>query len=210
MPHPLSEARRRTQRYWFRDGLEEITLGIICFLVGGQSLAASKASWFWPSTLIYILLVVAFIIFVPRIKAAVRERVTYPRSGYADRGESWRKRRAVLFAALGSVVFGVCFLTVRYGDRVGLNPDRLAQWMPAVGGIGIAAVSLYVYLRHGLRRYLVVGVFAIILGVAASIEWPWRLATGLFVCGVGVAWLCSGSVTLWSYFRSAPGAADET
>lgn len=209
MPDLFSEARLRTQRYWYRDGLEEISLGIICFLIGGQSLATSKAAWFWPGTLIYLLLVVAFIIFVPRIKAAMRERITYPRSGYVDHGES-SLRRGLRAMVLGFVIFGICVLTVRYGDRVGLYPDRTIQWTPVVGGIAIAAVSVYVYVSQGLRRFLVVGAFAVILGIAVSIEWPWRLATGLFVCGVGCAWLCSGGVTLWNYLRTAPRSADET
>ncbi|MGH8319117.1 MAG: hypothetical protein ACREUL_14255 [Steroidobacteraceae bacterium] len=207
MPYPLSEARIRTQRYWWRDGLEEITLGVISLLMGGWSLATSKASWFWPGTLIYILLLVAFTIFVPRIKTAMRERITYPRSGYVDQGKSWRKRVRAL--VLAPVIVGAIWLTVRYGGRAGLNLDRSVQWAPAVCGIAMAAVSVYVYVRQGLPRILVVGVFAIILGVAVSIECPWRLATGLFLVGVGCAWLCSGRVTMWNYLRTAPPSADE-
>jgi hypothetical protein len=210
MPYPLSEARIRTQRYWYRDGLEEITLGTIFLLIGGWSLATSRASWFWPGTLTYLLLVVAFTILVPRIKTAIRERVTYPRSGYVDQGGSSRQRRAVRAMVFGSVILGAIWLTVRYGGRAGLHPDLLARWAPAVGGVGIAAVSAYVYMRHGLPRYLVVGVFAIVLGVGVSIECPWRLATGLFLIGVGCAWLCCGGVTLWGYLRKAPPSADET
>ena len=214
MPDPLFEARIRAQRYWFRDGLEEITLGIIFLLMGGWTLAQSKEAWFVPGTLIYLLLVVAFAIFVPRIKTALRERITYPRSGYvAQDGGSWLKgrlARALLVATLGLVVTGAAVLALRYAGVASLDLARMVRWVPAVGGIAVCAMSVYVRVRHSLVRFLVVGVFALILGVAASIEYPPTLAFAIFIVGVGCAWLCSGGVTLWNYLRTVPASADET
>jgi hypothetical protein len=213
MPDPLFEARIRTQRYWFRDGLEEITLGIIFLLMGGSTLAESKASWFVPATLLYMLLLLAFAIFVPRIKTAIRERVTYRRSGYVDPGGSGRKgrvARGMVFGLVALVVTGVAALGLGYAGRAGLDPARVVQWAPAVGGIAVCAMSAYVRVRHGLPRFLVVGVFALILGVAVCIEFPPRLAFAIFIIGVGSAFLCSGGMTLRNYLRTAPPSADET
>jgi hypothetical protein len=39
MPEPLAEARKRAQRFWFRDGLDEIVIGIIILLQNGFTLA---------------------------------------------------------------------------------------------------------------------------------------------------------------------------
>lgn len=205
MSDPLAEARIRTQRYWFRDGLEEIALGMIFLLMGAWSLARAKASWFMPATLIYILLCVAFAIFVPRIKTAMRERITYRRSGYADQSGGWRKRLVFVLVA----VVGV--LTLQYAGRAGfLDPARMVHWTPAVAGIVMGATWVYVYARQGLGRFFVVGVLAMILGIAVSIEYPPSLAFGIFVVGVGCMCLCSGGVTLRNYLRTAPTSADET
>ena len=208
MSDPLSEARIRTQRYWFRDGLEEITLGIIFLIMGGWSLARTKPSWFKPATLTYILLCGAFAIFVPRVKAAMRERITYRRSGYVDQN-GWRKHRVARGMVYAFVVC-VAVLTLRYSGRAGVDPARMVQWMPAVGGIAMGAVWVYVRVRQDLRRFLVVGVFAMILGVAVSIEYPHDLAWAVFIIGVGCASLCSGGVTLRNYLRTAPHPANET
>jgi hypothetical protein len=209
MSDPLSEARIRTQRYWFRDGLEEITLGIIFLLMGGWSLGRAKASWFMPATLSYILLCVALAIFVPRIKTAMRERIMYQRSGYVDQGGWWRKHR-VARGMVFALVACVGVLTLRYAGRAGLDAAHIVQWTPAVAGIAMGAVWVYVRVRQGLRRFLVVGVFAMILGVAVSIEYPPNLASAIFIIGVGCASLCSGGVTLRNYLRSVPPSAHET
>jgi len=215
MSDPLSEARVRTQRYWLRDGLEEIHLGIVFLLMGGWSLAIGT-SWFVPASVIYMLLAVAFIKFVPRIKAAMRERITYPRSGYAHYDEARLKRRRVLAAVFAVVVLYVVTAFVpRYIVSACLHPARVFQWLTVVAGIFFGAVSVYVWVRHGLLRWLVVGAFATILGVAVSIhyppsQYPRSLAWAIFVTGLGCAFLCSGGAALWNYRRTPPASAQET
>jgi hypothetical protein len=210
MAGPLLEARIRAQRYWYRDGLAEIPLGIVQLLMSGSgfigALGNRTSSWFVPVYLIYTVVFVAFAVFASRIMAAVRERITYPRSGYMrPRLSGWRRHGLMLAAVTGALV------ALRYAGRAGgWDPDRWVQWLPAVGGLTTAAVGVYVTLRYGLPRFLVVGVLAIILGVVVSIEYPPRLAMAIWLAGVGCAWLCSGGATLWNYLRVAPPSANET
>jgi uncharacterized membrane protein HdeD (DUF308 family) len=213
VPHPLFEARVRAQRHWYRDGLAEIPLGIVQLLMGGANLIAALGNrtspWFVPVNLTYAVLFVVLAVFAPRIMAAVRERITYPRSGYVDYGESVRKRRiwvGMVLAFLASVI-GVPAL--RYAARAGWDPAHWLQWSPAVLGLTTGAVGVYVTMRYGLPRFLVVGVLAIILGVVVSIEYPPRLAMAIWLAGVGCAWLCSGGLTLRNYLRTAPSFADD-
>jgi hypothetical protein len=213
MPDPLVEARKRAQRFWYRDGLEEIVIGIIILLQNGFTLAVrlgnSSSSWYVPVILIYLLLIAAFALSVRRIKAAIRERITYPRSGYVDYGESVRKRRMVVGASAILATIATV-LALRYAHASGWDFDYGMQRLPAVCGLMLGAVLVYVYVRYGLPRFLVVGLFSIILGVVVSIKYPYRLATVFSLAGVGCALLCSGGVTLWNYLRTAPPAADET
>ena len=215
MRDPLFEARTRAQRYWYRDGLEEMTLGLVSILMSVWMLALSEAVWSVPISLIYMLLLLMAAIFVPRIKTAIRERVTYPRSGYVDeRGGSWlqgRVARTLLLATAALVFASVAALALRYVGGANLALAPAVHWAPALVGIAVCAVSLYVCMRQGLSRFLVVGVVASILGVAVSIEYPPILAMAIFMAGVGCAWLCSGGVALWNYVRrTVPHSADET
>jgi uncharacterized membrane protein HdeD (DUF308 family) len=212
MPDPLLEVRLRAQRYWYRDGLSEMVVGIVSLLQGGwilfNHLVNSKSFWYWPGALICLLLIA--VIPVARITAAIRERFTYPRSGYVDDGESVRKRRIRVGMALGILVIVVGSLALRYAGLRAWDPDRWIQWLPAVGGLTLGAVSVYVWVRQGLPRFLVLGVLSIVLGVAVSNEYPLKLAMAIWLAGNGCAWLCSGGLTLWNYVRTTPPSADAT
>jgi hypothetical protein len=217
MADPLLETRIRAQRYWYRDGLSEIPLGIVQLLMSGSNFIAAlgnrTSTWYVPVILIYTALFVALAVSASRIMAAVRERITYPRSGYVrPRLTGWKCQVVSMGLALLmlATVTGA-LVALRYAGRAGgWDPDRWVQWLPAVCGLTTGAVGAYVTVRYGLQRFLLVGVLAIILGVGVSIEYPPRLATAIWLAGVGCAWLCSGGVTLWSYLRTAPPAADET
>jgi hypothetical protein len=212
MREPLIEARVRAQRYWYRDGLAEIPLGIVQLLLSGsdliEALGNRTSSWYMPVNLIYTVLIVAIAVFALRIMAAVRERITYPRSGYVH--ESGRKRRIVVGMALAILATVTGVLALRYAGHAGWDTDRWVQWMPAGLGLTTGAVGVYVTVRYGLLRFLVVGVLAIILGVVVSMGYPPRLGTAIWLAGIGCAWLCSGGFTLWNYVRTAPPSADET
>jgi hypothetical protein len=136
MPDPLFEARLRARSYWYRDGLSEMVVGIVSLLQGSwilfNHLVNSKSLWYWPGALICLLLIAGFP--VARIKAAIRERITYSRSGYVDDGESVRKRRigvGIVLAILASVTGA---LALRYAAARG--------W--AAGGVAIGALGLRV------------------------------------------------------------------
>jgi hypothetical protein len=208
MLDPISEARIRTQGYWYRDGLEEIVLGMIFLLNSTWVLSTNRVAWFLP----YMLLIVAFAILVPRIKTAIRERLTYRRSGYVGLSPSRRKHRvayAIVFAAVvTTTLLALTGIAPAYIVRACMDPVRIGRWLPTVGGILIGGTSVYVWARHGLQRWIVVGAFTIILGIATSILYPLRSATGIFLAGAGCAFLCSGGVTLWRYAQSPPAVEE--
>jgi hypothetical protein len=212
MTDPLVQARIRAQHFWFRDGLSEIAAGIILLLQGGwlllNVLGNSRSSWYTPATLICVLLFAAFAISASRMMAAVRERITYQRSGYVQ--ESGRNRRIVVGMTVAVLATVTVALGVRYTGVGRWDPDRWTQWLPAVVGLTVGVVSAYVSVRQGLPRFFALGVFSIILGVAGSIEFQPKLAMAVWLAGVGCGWLCSGGVTLWKYIRTTQPSAHQT
>jgi hypothetical protein len=198
----------RAQRYWYRDGLAEIPLGVLQLLLSGSNLIEAlgdrASSWYVPVNLTYTVLLFGLAMFASRIMAAVRERITYPRSGYVG-----RERRTLAVMVVALLVGVTCLLALRYAARTGLHPARLIRWTPAVLGLMTGVGGVYVAVRYGLPRFLVVGVLAIILGVVVSIGYPYRLAMAIWLAVVGCAWLCSGGVTLWNYLRTVPPSAYE-
>jgi hypothetical protein len=128
------------------------------------------------------------------------ERITYPRSGYVAPGGTMR-RLCIWIVASTILAVVTAELAFRYASVVGWDSDRWVQWTPAVAGLTNWAVSVFVSVRYGLLRYLLVG-------FAVSIECPLRLATEIWLAGVGCAWLCSGGVTVWNFVRTTPLFAD--
>ena len=78
-----------------------------------------------------------------------------------------------------------------------------------MAGLTTGAVGVYVTVRYGLARFLVLGLLAVVLGIVVSIEYPLRLAMAIWLAGMGCAWLCSGGLTLWNYLRTATPSAGE-
>jgi hypothetical protein len=212
MPDPLLTARIRAQRFWYRDGLTEIVVGVVQLLMSGWLFVSapsnSRSSWYTPVILIYVLAQIAFAMGAPRIMAAMRERITYPRIGYVQPEESRRKRSLMAAMVAAFLITVTSVLGLRYGGRTdGWDPALWIQWVPAVSGFAIFALLVYVSVRHGLPRFLVVGVLTTVLGAVVSIEYSLRLATTIYLAGLGCALLCSGGVTLWNYLRTTPPSA---
>jgi hypothetical protein len=207
MSDPLFEARVRAQGYWYRDGLAEIMLGIIVLQqIAGTLIIHSR---YVPGIVIYFLLLFAFVIYARRIMGAVRERITYRRSGYVR--ELARRRRIVVGMVLVLLATITFVVVLRYvGRAAGADSAVWFQWFPALAGMGVGALELYVSMRYGLRRALVVGMFSLILGVVVSIEYPPDLAPTIWCTGFGCANLCSGGVALLRYLKTPPLPANET
>jgi hypothetical protein len=78
MYSPLPEARVRAQRFSYRDGLQEIAVGVIILLQFGGNLVIHLR--YLPGIVIYLLSIFSLAIFARRIIDAVRARITYSRA----------------------------------------------------------------------------------------------------------------------------------
>lgn len=208
MSDPIIESRIRAQSFWYRDGLSEIFIGIGGLLQNGLTLVMhfgnDQSSWYWPLILIDLLLFFVFAARAPRIMAALRERITYPRSGYASPGESQRKLSRTIVALAILAIFGL-LLATRYGH---FDTGRWIQGLPVFGGLFFAVVGMYVAVRYGVLRYLLVGLFSIVLGLAINIDYPTWLGTAIWSVGVDCAFLFAGGITVWNFVRTTPLSAD--
>ncbi len=208
MPDPIVEARIRARSFWYRDGLIDIVIGIASLLQNGFSLVIHfgnhESRWYWPVILTYLLLFFAFSARAPRIMAAVRERIAYPRTGYAEPGES-RRTLGNTIVVLSIIAIFALLLATRYGH---FDTGRWIQEMPVVGGLLYVVVGMYVAIHYGMLRYLLMGLFSIVLAVAINIECPSWLGTEIWLMGVSCAFLFAGGITVWNFVRTTPLSAD--
>lgn len=195
----IDDAPRRSLRYWYDDGLAEIFVGALFLLLAALfaveglapagSLPASFSAFGLP------VLVVGGMIAGGLALRAVKERLTYPRTGYVSYPRT-RPARKGLAGILGGVIslLLVLFLAAR--------PGWIAA-LPAVQGAAIALILGVFALRSGVSRLAVQALLALAAGLTAGFIGAETWAGTALVFGVtGVASLAAGAFALARYLRT--------
>ena len=208
MQSNLSDVEQRLKRYWYTDGIAELTGGGILILLGiyfaiqeflGQN---SIVSVILQSSLILLMVGGAFV--SRRLVNALKARLTYPRTGYVeyqvDEGNMRRRRIGVVILAM--MVSALSMLFVRLFQS--LNA------MVAVTGLIVGLLLVIARAKSsGLPRFYLLGAVSVVLGLALSISGlPDGYSLGLFYGLMGVCFLISGGLTLQRYLNENPLPAD--
>ena len=150
MNDPINHAAHRARRYWYVDGLNEAAFGGLCLLLGvyfqiQDSLQISSL----PRQVLeagFVLFIILIVLSLNKAVSFLKERITYPRSGYVSyRRPSTIRRFAtgLLAAAIASVLSAVLMIA-----PAGLD------WMAGLTGLALAAVWLFLAWRFQLSRFL--------------------------------------------------------
>lgn len=154
---------RNTQRRWFDDGLWEISFGAANLLLGLYFLLVTlldlpKRIGPWMAVLqIGIILVVfgGMRFVVPKLK----ERIAYPRTGYASfrRPERSERRRKAFWRGMLSGGVAAAVATI-----IGLaNTANLA---PGLTALIFAGMCFYLSFRIGIQRFAILGLLTLVTG----------------------------------------------
>lgn len=197
----IDETIKQTRRYWYIDGISEMAAGLFLMLIGGffaaVPLIPSESARMWILALGQPLLVILGIVFVSRAVKAVKERVTYPRTGYVAYHGKNRKRRlgrivvAIALSAAVGMLFSLFF---------NLIPDR---WIPTIAAGVMSIFFLVIAYNLALLRFVGLAVYFFAVGLLVS-WWmpaePYDMAAMLGLGGLGV--LVSGALALRSYLAN--------
>jgi hypothetical protein len=198
MTNNIDKIARRTYRYFYDDGLVEMALGLLFISVGlwlviWNGLSSSALSGLFLAVGLPLLIFGGAFIF-KRVIKQLKERITYPRTGYVsyrqnqpDRGR-WLVIGAALFLASAAL----------------LLPDSLNQ-MPVIVGSLMGIILIYMGYRVEVWRFYLIGGVAVILGFGLAQSGVEEVpALGLLFTGSGIALLASGVITLIVYLRRHP------
>jgi hypothetical protein len=197
----IGQVMRQTQRYWYEDGLSDMGFGV--WILGVGLLLAAQALTPPGSPLWLVwgvggpLLLIGGGVVVNKVVRTLKERITYPRTGYVSyeraRGTSRIVRRLATFLVAAGVAAGIIVLQKNWLS------------LTVIFGFVYLAAFTFVGLRFGLRRYLVLALWSLLLGLAlASLSLKIEQAGALFQLGAGAAWLLAGWLTYRQYIASAP------
>jgi hypothetical protein len=206
MERSLDETIRRTQAYWYVDGLAEIGFGGALLLGAAYYAAATVA----PEQIAGALLmgqpslVVAGYVLARHVVRELKERLTYPRTGYVAYKALQHSHRTWAYATTLLLAFGVARTVVTLNGRMDV------RFWPLIAGMSVAVVMLVLGLHLAIGRFFVLAVGSVAIGTLVSLSqlgWPANAAVGLFFAGLGA--IASGSVTLRNYLLATePGDAE--
>ncbi len=208
MDDPIKTIQRQTQRYWYVDGLTEIGAGVLIFLLGLLYLLVGLLS---PGALADWLigfgqpgLIVAGWLIVNWVVRGLKERITYPRTGYvAYRRERGGKRTRAILVTVG-LAAGFAIAAVYFGKLAG---ERM---IPVLIGLMMAGAVAYLGYTFSLRRFYLLAAVCVVLGGAGTLfQLGDNFSMALFFGGFGIAWVVSGAVTLSAYLHSTQPALGE-
>ncbi|GAB4289388.1 MAG: hypothetical protein Kow0067_15300 [Coriobacteriia bacterium] len=203
----ITKTQRRTQAYWFIDGLAEIIGGIVLAAVGVLLYFSVIADNQGLATLALGVMIIGFPLSA-RVVRWAKDRLTHQRTGYVSYPQPSGKRRAT--SAIVAAVLGAAFA----GGALALGEPTfegtLGTYMLVALGVAVAAGLTVRATRMGMPRFYL---SAAIVAAAAV----WSLAEGLgFIAGMGAVWtalgaasLVTGALALGRYLRATSASDGE-
>ena len=199
MKGPIDPTTQPIERYWYVDGLVEIGTGSIILILGimfwgiAQVGLSNIPDWLMglgPTAVIVLAWVV-----VNKLVNAIKEKVTYPRTGYvAPPQKPHNLFRAALITLFTT---GVCLLVI-YTAFTYIGRGIIAVIM----SVFFACFMVFLAYRFGLRRFYFLAGLNLILGTGiALLHLPDPMDVAAFLSIFGILWAISGAITLHHYLK---------
>lgn len=205
----LKKFAQRSLSYWFEDGLLEIILGALFLLLGLTFLIEGIEQPGTPlrrvSAIAGLVIMVVGAWSARPIIRKLKERITYPRTGYVTYRKTTptRKSRAIsyiLILVISILVVGI----------ITSAPDKTLNWLPMLEGIILGGFLLFIGYRTLVYRFYILGTLSILSGTILSVSGIGNLVgMGIFLLILGASLLLSGGYRLSTYLHRVSGSGDE-
>lgn len=207
---PLQNAQKRAFQYWYVDGTFEFSFGGLCLLLAAYFYAQALLAGYRQANLLVemLLFLLVFIgggLLVNRLVMALKERITFPRTGYISfprKTASNRWGRLLLIAGISAIVSAGMVLLLS-NRPVGFD------WTVTASGLLFGAVVIYLGFRTGAGRFFIHAALSIGLGIAFGVaNLPENIGLTAFYGLLGLGMLLVGGISLWQYLRQNPKQPD--
>ncbi|MBW7996113.1 MAG: hypothetical protein FVQ81_05980 [Candidatus Glassbacteria bacterium] len=188
----LIKLQRKSFLHLEQDGLMEIYGGLLIIAAG----------LLWKSIFVILIISLAGVL-GPRFVEEFRRKYTYPRIGYAkfiNSGQDQRVIFVVLFFIISCIVFAIVF-------RLKLDSSDFLHYggiyLPALGGVAMAAGCIVSYYKYGTYRYLLYFPICLGLGIYFSFFNAFPIDTKLsaMLLAVGSLILLTGLLVFYRFVR---------
>jgi hypothetical protein len=197
MNQDIDKIMKRTQSYFYEDGVAEIAVGVLFVAIGLLMLVIDAAS---TGPVLAVLtglglpaLTIGGVFAVRWAVRVVKNRMVYPRTGYVSYRE--QPSRQPTFALLVMMALFVFILFL----------PEWAETMPVFEGWFLGVFFIYVGYRVGLKRLYAIGALAVLVGFGAAFLRLGDILGSTVTFGVtGLVLVISGGLALLAYLRRNP------
>lgn len=200
---PLRSAQKRAFQYWYVDGTFEFSFGGLCLILAVYFYIQHLLAETWFSNLLiifFLLLMLGGGWLIKRLVMDMKERITFPRTGYIafpHKTGSHRWRRALVGGISGACAALMVLLLS--------NRPAGFDWTATISGLIFGAVVTYLGFRTGAARFFIHAVVSIGLGIMFGFaNLPRNLGLIPFYSLLGLALLTVGGISLIRYLRQNP------
>ena len=204
MKDPIEEARQRTARYWHIDGLTELAFAFVCLALGVyfylQATLPQESTLYKILDVSFVLVLFGAGFFANKVLALLKNRITYPRTGFVSYRRQKSGKSRWIFAGAAMLMGALT------GGLLAGAPASF-DWMPAVTGLILGIAMLVVGFQVGLARFYLVSAASLLLGFGLALAGLGNvIGLGYFYLLMAAVLAASGGLTLWNYLRSTePG-----
>lgn len=195
----LKKVQQRATQYWFIDGWAETGMGLMCVLLAVYFLMIDYTHNTRAIRLILALIIFGAAFGLRRALLQIKERSTYPRSGYVE-PQSWWDNKLL---ALGLIAFTILlniFMLFLY-----LKDPQTPRWPPLLGGVIFAVLFSALAYYYNLQRYYYLAFFCLVSGCGLAFsplsEWG---ATALLSGTTSLILLAYGLLARRAYLSQNP------
>ncbi|MEW5827421.1 MAG: hypothetical protein AB1846_00910 [Chloroflexota bacterium] len=222
MDPDLDEKQRRALQYWYVDGAFEFGMGGLCLLLALYFYALAKLEDTWLGGMLsaaMVLVVVGGGMGINRLVMRLKERVTFPRTGYVayrrTRGAKRLARLVLVGLVAGLVSALLTLLLVRLSSTVMVSiasaTPQPVNWMPGLTGLMFAVVVTILGLRTAIPRFYLVAALSLVTGAALMFAGlDMNLGLAAFYAALAAGLLAASVFVLRHYLGSTtpPAEAD--
>lgn len=200
-PPDLDDLARRPLRYWNVDGLPELMVGLLWIAWGGAWLIGQRIPPGSPWNVYWLVMpptLAASGFAVMWATRRLKERLTFPRTGYVEWKEPGRGARlgAAAVAIAAALALAVMILTG--------NMRQMEQMATPVLSVILSLSFVVASLKQRAPHYLALAGVAVALGLAlGAIQGGWESMNWMFL-GLGAACALVGGLRLALFLRQHP------
>lgn len=206
---PLQNAQKRAFQYWYVDGTFEFSFGGLCLLLAVYFYIQYLLVESWVANLMivfFLLFMLGGAFLINRLVMTMKERITFPRTGYISfprQTGSNRWGRALLLGAVSAIVSAGMVLLLA-------NRPIGFDWTVTASGLLFGAVVTYLGFRTGAARFFIHAALSVGLGLAFGFaNLPENIGLTAFYGLLGLGMLTVGGLSLWMYLRQNPAPAED-